>query len=233
MPKKFKIIDNSLQRSVRTYWLAESAVMIALSVVLEVLSKMFIPKLPFGGSVTLVSMLPVILVCWKYGIRKGLITSFVYSLVEMAMGIFSGTITAAFLPVEEDGLGVGKALLMLLLDYLLAFWVLGFASMFRKVIKKDWLSLALGALVVIFLRYCSHTLSGFILYGAWAEWFFTEEATWGIGIYNALKDNSKLLALAYSAVYNGLYMIPEMIVTPIVAAIIGNIPQITSNKKIH
>ena len=233
-------MDKTINRNVRTYWLAESAVMIALSIVLEIVSKMLIPKLPFGGSVTIVSMLPVILVCWKYGMKRGLITSFVYSLAEIAMGLFSGTITAAFLPVEEDGLGVGKALLMLLLDYILAFWVLGFASMFRKVIKAkwldkeiQWLSLALGAFVVIFLRYCSHTLSGFILYGAWAEWFFTEEATWGIGIYNALKDHSKLLALAYSAVYNGLYMIPELIVTPIVAAIIGKIPQITSIKKIH
>ncbi len=228
-------MNNKEKNALRTRWIAESAIMIALAVVLEFISKMLIPKLPFGGSVTIVSMLPVIFVCWKYGIKKGLVTSFVYSLVEVVMGLFSGTITAAFLPVDEDGLGVKKAILMLVLDYILAFSVLGLSAMFKKVIKKNWLSLALGAFVVIFLRYLSHTISGFILYGAWAEWFFTDtESGWGtqlgIKIFNALKDNSKTLAFVYSVVYNGLYMIPEMIITPIVAAIIGKIDKITSVK---
>ena len=44
------------------YWLVESAVMIALAAVLELVAKMIIPELPFGGQVTIVSMLPVILV---------------------------------------------------------------------------------------------------------------------------------------------------------------------------
>ena len=227
-------MENQKQRNLQIRWIAESAIMIALAIVLEIVSKMFIPKLPFGGSVTIVSMLPVIFVCWKYGIKRGIVTSAVYSLVEIVMGLFSGTITAAFLPVEEDGLGVGKAILMLCLDYIVAFTVLGFAAMFKKAIKINWLSLALGAFVVIFLRYVSHTISGFILYGAWAEWFFTDtESGWGtqlgINIFNSLKNNSTALALVYSAIYNGLYMIPEMIITPIVAAFIGKIDKITSN----
>ena len=50
------------------YWLVESAVMIALAAVLELVAKLIIPEMPFGGQVTIVSMLPVVLVGWKYGI---------------------------------------------------------------------------------------------------------------------------------------------------------------------
>lgn len=214
----------------KLYWLVESALMIALGIVLELVSKMIIPEMPFGGQVTIVSMLPVILVSWKYGVAKGLVTGFVYSLAEAVIGVADGTITAAFLPVEEDGLGVGKAILMLFLDYILAYTVLGLAAMYKKSIKKNWLSLALGAFTVLVLRYASHIASGYILYGAWAEWFFTQEGfyAWGQTILNKFSGN--MLSLVYSVIYNGFYMIPEIIITTIVAAVAGKIPQITSVK---
>lgn len=212
----------------KLYWLVESALMIALGIVLELVSKMIIPEMPFGGQVTIVSMLPVILVSWKYGIAKGLVTGFVYSLIEMMLG--AKTISAAFLPVEEDGLGIWGAILMLVLDYIVAYTVLGLASMYKKAIKKNWISLALGAFTVLVLRYASHIASGYILYGAWAEWFFTQEGfyAWGQTILNKFSGN--MLSLVYSVIYNGFYMIPEIIITTIVAAVIGKIPQITSVK---
>lgn len=212
----------------KLYWLVESALMIALGIVLELVSKMIIPEMPFGGQVTIVSMLPVILVSWKYGIAKGLVTGFVYSLIEMMLG--AKTVSAAFLPVEEDGLGIWGAILMLVLDYIVAYTVLGLASMYKKAIKKNWISLALGAFTVLVLRYASHIASGYILYGAWAEWFFTQEGfyAWGQTILNKFSGN--MLSLVYSVIYNGFYMIPEIIITTIVAAIAGKIPQITSVK---
>lgn len=212
----------------KLYWLVESALMIALGIVLELVSKMIIPEMPFGGQVTIVSMLPVILVSWKYGIAKGLVTGFVYSLIEMMLG--AKTISAAFLPVEEDGLGIWGAILMLVLDYIVAYTVLGLASMYKKAIKKNWVSLALGAFTVLVLRYASHIASGYILYGAWAEWFFTQEGfyAWGQTILNKFSGN--MLSLVYSVIYNGFYMIPEIIITTIVAAVAGKIPQITSVK---
>lgn len=212
----------------KLYWLVESALMIALGIVLELVSKMIIPEMPFGGQVTIVSMLPVILVSWKYGIAKGLVTGFVYSLIEMMLG--AKTVAAAFLPVEEDGLGIWGAILMLVLDYIVAYTVLGLASMYKKAIKKNWISLALGAFTVLVLRYASHIASGYILYGAWAEWFFTQEGfyAWGQTILNKFSGN--MLSLVYSVIYNGFYMIPEIIITTIVAAVAGKIPQITSVK---
>ncbi len=212
------------------YWLVESAVMLALAIVLEMVSKSIIPKMTFGGQITIVSMLPIVLVGWKYGLGKGLITGFVYSLAELIIGIADGTISAAFLPPEQDGLGVSRAILMLFLDYILAYTLIGSGAIYKKVIKNNSVSLALGAFTVLFFRYISHILSGYILYGAWAEWFFSQEGfySWGQTILNTYSGNA--LSLVYSIIYNGFYMIPEIIITTIVSAVIGKIPQITKTK---
>ena len=81
------------------YWLVESAIMIALAAVLELVSKSIIPELTFGGQITIVSMLPVVLVAWKYGLGKGLVTGFIYSLVQMVMGV--STISKMILPTSD------------------------------------------------------------------------------------------------------------------------------------
>lgn len=211
------------------YWLVESAVMIALAAVLELVAKMIIPEMPFGGQVTIVSMLPVVLVGWKYGIGKGLVTGFVYSLVQMALGV--KTISALIMPASDEYLGnIGKVILMFALDYLIAYSVLGLGAIYKKRIKSNSLSLSLGTFTALSFRYVSHILSGYILYGAWAEWFFTQEGfySWGATIINTFNGNA--LSLVYSVIYNGFYMIPEIIITTIVAVIIGKIPQITKTK---
>lgn len=211
------------------YWLVESAVMIALAAVLELVAKMIIPEMPFGGQVTIVSMLPVVLVGWKYGLGKGFVTGFVYSLVQMALGV--KTISSLIMPASEDYLGsLGNVVLMFILDYIIAYTVLGLGAVYKKRIKNNGISLALGAFTVLSLRYVSHIISGYILYGAWAEWFFTQKGfySWGETIMNTFSGNA--LSLVYSIIYNGFYMIPEIIITTIAAAIIGKIPQITKTK---
>ena len=211
------------------YWLVESAVMIALAAVLELVAKMIIPEMPFGGQVTIVSMLPVVLVGWKYGIGKGIITGFVYSLVQMALGV--KTISSLILPASDDYLGgIGNIVLMFIFDYIVAYTVLGLGAIFKNKITNNSISLSLGAFTVLSLRYISHIISGYILYGAWAEWFFTQDGfySWGQTIMKTYTGNA--LSLVYSIVYNGFYMIPEIIITTIVAVIIGKIPQITKTK---
>ena len=211
------------------YWLVESAVMIALAAVLELVAKMIIPEMPFGGQVTIVSMLPVVLVGWKYGMGNGLITGFVYSLVQMALGV--KTISGLIMPASEDYLGsLGNVVLMFIFDYIVAYTVLGLGAIYKKKIKNNSISLGLGAFTALSLRYISHIISGYILYGAWAEWFFTQDGfySWGQTIMNTFTGDA--LSLVYSIIYNGFYMIPEIIITTVVAVIIGKIPQITKTK---
>ncbi len=213
------------------YWLVESALMIALAIVLEIISKAFIPEQAFGGQITVVSMLPIVLIGYKYGVGRGLFTGLTYSAVEMLMG--SRIVAGAFNPLNEDYYlgGIGNAILMLLFDYVIAFTVLGLSGMYKKAIKSKTLSFSVGTATALTLRYLSHIASGYILYGAWAEMFFTQEGfySWGTQIVNSCSGNT--LALVYSVIYNGFYMLPEIILTTFGAAVISNIPAIMRVKE--
>ena len=68
----------------RTRTLVECALMIAVG---TVLAQIKIFEMPFGGSVTLVSMLPFILVSFRHGVKWGLATGFVNSLFADAAGL--------------------------------------------------------------------------------------------------------------------------------------------------
>ena len=70
-------------------------------------------------------------------------------------------------------------------------------------------------------------ISGAIFYGAWAEWFFTQEGfpAWGAALVEKLSP--EMLGLAYSVVYNAMNMVPEIILTAMVALLISRVPGIT------
>lgn len=204
--------------------LTESAMLMAMAVALELVSKLVIPGMPFGGQITLCSMLPIVLIAYRHGTSWGLLSALAYSFLQMALG--ADHVTAAFQPGEfGDGVMIGKALLMCSLDYVLAFTCLGLGGIFRNRIENRGLALCLGSLVALFGRYLCHVLSGFILYASYAEWFFTQEGfpAWGTTLVNTL--NPTALGLTYSAVYNG-YMFIEMAITAVAAFLIAGIPSV-------
>ena len=211
----------------KTRRLTESAMLLAMAIVLELVAKMFIPEQPFGGQITLVSMLPVVLISYRHGMKWGFVAAFTYALLEMAIGM--KTVSAAFLPgYFGDGAMILNALLMCLLDYILAFTLLGLGGIFRNRIQKPGISLMCGSLVALGARYLTHIASGYILFSSYAEWFFTQEGfpAWGAQLIEALSPQA--LAITYSAVYNGMYMLPEMLLTAIVAVILSRIPKIVT-----
>ena len=211
----------------KTKRITESAMLLALAILLELVSKLFIPEMPFGGQVTLVSMLPVVLISYRHGVKWGLVSGVAYALLEMALG--AKTVMAAFQPgYFGDGTMLLNAIIMCLLDYLVAFTVLGLGGMFRNRIKKPGLSLMCGSLLALGLRYLAHIASGYILFSGWAEWFFTQDGfpAWGASLAASLSPEA--LGLTYSVVYNGLYMIPEMICTAVVAVLLARIPRIVT-----
>jgi len=213
--------------NMKTKRITESAMLLALALVLEVVSRAFIPEMPFGGQVTLASMLPVVLISYRHGVRWGLVAGVCYGLLEMAMG--ARTVAAAFQPgYFGDGVMLLRAALMCLLDYLLAFTALGLGGCFRKRISRPGTALALGSVVALGGRWLIHILSGYILFSGWAEWFFTQEGfpAWGQRMVDALSPGA--LAWAYSAVYNGMYMVPELIVTAVAALLLGKVKAIVA-----
>ncbi len=170
-----------------------SAIFIALSAVLS-LVKITLPINIHGGSITLLSMLPVAMIGVCYGTKWGLWSSFVYSLVQLMFGI---TMDGLF----AWGLTPFILICTIMLDYILAFSVLGLSGMFSK---KGVFGIVLGVALSLTLRFICHFISGVFLFGQFAE---TE--TW-----------------IYSLTYNSSYMLPELILTVIAASILFGMPQI-------
>ena len=115
---------------------------------------------------------------------------------------------------------------MCFMDYIAAFTVLGIGGIFRSRIQKPGPALALGAAAALTARYVCHVISGYILFSGWAEWFFTQEGfpAWGGQLVAELSP--ELLGLVYSLVYNGMYMLPELILTCVAAFFIAKVPQV-------
>ena len=211
----------------KTQRLTESAMLLAVAIVLELASKMFIPEMPFGGQVTLASMLPVVLISYRHGVKWGLVAGVAYAFIQMAIG--ARTVAAAFQPgYFGDGRMLLNAFIMCVLDYLLAFTLLGLGGCFRNTIKRPGIGLACGSLVALAARYLAHVLSGYILFAGWAEWFFTQDGfpSWGMALVEKLSPG--VLGFTYSLVYNAMYMIPEMIITATAAMILGRVHQIVT-----
>ena len=209
----------------KTKRLTESAMLSALAVVLELVGRMVIPPMPFGGQLTLCAMLPIVLISYRHGVRWGLTAGFGYSLVQMALG--ADVVTAAFQPgYFGDGTQIFRALTMCMMDYMLAYTLLGLGGCFRGKIRSKGVSLMCGAVTAMAGRYLSHIFSGYILFSGWAEWFFTQEGfpAWGTSLVESLSPAA--LGWIYSIVYNGMYMIPEMILTAIAALLMARIPQV-------
>lgn len=184
-----------MQKSQKVLVLVEGAIMIALATVLSFI-RVF--KLPWGGSITLLSMLPIALFSIKRGVKSGMIVSFLFALIQFGQGILDG--------LFGWGLTLGMLITCILLDYILAFTVLGLAGLFRKKLSGQIAGIALA----VALRFLCHFLSGVVIWHSFGQlWgdFYTEN-TW-----------------LYSLLYNGAYMLPELIFTVVGAVALLKLPQ--------
>lgn len=189
----------------KTSVLVECALMIALGTILG-----FIPvfELPHGGSITLVSTLPIVLVSFRHGVKWGTLTAFIHSLIQLLLGVKN----LAY--CQTTGAVVG----CILLDYVAAFTLLGLACVVAKPFKNRLLGVGAGTLAVSLVRYLCSFLSGYIVwkdYGYAFEWM--TQFGWGQSI-SSLGENA--LCWLYSAVYNATYMLPEAVLTVLAAVIL-------------
>lgn len=185
----------------KTRTLVEGALMIALSTVLSMIQ---IPLMPHGGSITLVSMLPILMMSYRHGAAWGLFTAFVNSLIQFVQGI--------------DNLAycqtLGAQIGCVLLDYLLAFTVLGLAGVIAKPFRSRLTGIGVSAFAVCLLRYLCSFLSGYIVWKDY-DYAFSWMSEIGFGGIASMSENA--LCWLYSAVYNATYMVPEAVITTIAA----------------
>lgn len=142
--------------SPKTLRLVESAVMLALATALSLVK---IYQMPLGGSVTLCSMLPVLLIAYKYGPKWGLLTGFTYSVIQLLLDLSA---------VLSYGLTPTAVTVSFLLDYLAAFTFLGLAGVYGK---GFWRFLG-GMTTAVVLRYLAHVVAGATAYVSFVppEW---------------------------------------------------------------
>lgn len=154
----------SKRTSYNTKTLAYGAVAVASAFLLSYI-KLF--ELPTGGTVTIASMLPIFVFAYACGPRAGILAGLVHGLLQLVQGAYV----------------VHWA--QMLLDYPIAFAVLGLAGLFRR-------NVFLGAAVGGAARFICHFLSGII--------FFSEFAPEGQSVW------------FYSLTYNISYMLPDTLI---------------------
>lgn len=189
----------------RTKKLVLGGVMVSLGTVLSFIK---FTDLPYGGSIDLCAMLPVMLFAYLYGVKWGLGAGLTFSVLQLLVGLNA-----------LKGISAAAVVGSILLDYLLAYTVLGFAGIFRRKIKHTAGAFTLGALASCLLRYLSSFLSGWLL---WAQFMEVADMRSMVAqFFPALSGISGTgLSMLYSLVYNGLYMIPETILTCVVGFIV-------------
>lgn len=166
----------------KTVWntkmLALGAVCMALSNVLSMI-KLF--DMPQGGSVTPASMLPLMLFAYVYGVGPGMTVGAVY-------GVMQFMIEPYFLSVPQ-----------MLLDYPIAFAMVGLAGLFSKSENRA-LGLTAGVVLGSLGRFVAAVLSGVVFFAEYAG----DQNPW-----------------VYSIGYNGAYMLPECIICVVLALAVG------------
>lgn len=113
----------------------------AMAVALAYVTSFIKPfELPYGGSVTLLSMLFIVLVGNWYGVKTGVLVGFAYGVLQFLQEPY-------FL-----------SLFQVCCDYVLAFAALGLSGLFRK--RKN--GLLIGYIVAVLARGFFHSLGGYL-----------------------------------------------------------------------
>ena len=157
----------------KIHLLVECACMVALATVLSLIK---VWTMPMGGSITLLSMLPVCCFSVKNGLKWGFICSVLYAFVQIAVDI-AGILSWGLTPLVLIGTFV--------FDYILAYGILGISGIFAKNGSK--ISVVLGIALAMLLRLIFHFISGCILFGTW------ENGTWAVISYSAAYNVTYML----------------------------------------
>ncbi|MBQ8738019.1 MAG: energy-coupled thiamine transporter ThiT [Clostridia bacterium] len=194
-------METKLFQSGKILALTQSAIFIALATVLS-----FLPvyEMPMGGSVTLASMLPILFIGLKFGYKWGLASSGIYAFIQLMQALIKGNV---FIYCTT----FGTVLICVLFDYIVPFGILGLSA-FAKPTDGKRLSIIKASItfgVLVAIRFICHYITGVAIWGQWAPD--------GMGKY------------LYSLIYNGQYMLPELIITLVISVLLMSSSQIEKN----
>ena len=167
--------------------IAESAILIAIGTVLSLFT--FQGPWALGGGITVCSMLPLVMIAQRHGTKWGVLSALVFSVLQLLLGMNN----VQYAPTALSVAGI------IVFDYVLAFTVLGFSACFNSVVKDRRRAIVLSIVVTFMGRFLCHFISGVIIWEA----LFPNELGWAPAVW--------------SLAYNGSYMLPEIIITSVVA----------------
>lgn len=171
----------------KTRKLTECAVMVALAAVLSLIK---VYDAPYGGSITLGSMVPLVIASVHIkDIRWGFLACFSFSVIQMMLG---------FAPPPTPTLGY--FVLVVLLDYVMAFMALVLANPVSGLFKNKTVGVMAGSFVAVLGRFICHFGSGCLIWNVYAP---EGQPAW-----------------LYSLLYNGGYLLPELIITVVLSGAI-------------
>lgn len=192
-------------RNNRLLFMVEIAVFSALALIFDLLANVVSFSLwPQGGSVS-ISMVPVFLMAYRWGVKGGLTTGLLLGLLQ----IISGT---AYIMHPIQGL----------LDYIVAYTVVGFAGIAFRYAKDNKAKrnmktsgvVLLGILLGSTLRFFAHFVAGMVFFGS-----------------GAAQGQSVVL---FSLFYNLSYMLPSVIVSGMVMLLLfAAAPGVILRKSAH
>ncbi|MFR6311909.1 energy-coupled thiamine transporter ThiT [Anaerofustis stercorihominis] len=169
------------KKSANTKQLVFCAMIVALGTVASFLK---VYEFPFGGTITLCSMLFVCLAGYFYGPSTGIITGCAYGILQL--------ITQPFIVYP----------LQVIVDYIFAFSALGLSGLFYK--AKN--GLFKGYLLGVFGRYVFAVISGWIFFSeyAWQGWAALPYSLVYNGIYIAAEALLTVIIISVPSVKKGL-----------------------------
>lgn len=184
----------------KTQILAESAIMVALSIAIFAVSDMLPWPFVYGGGFSIFGQVPIILISYRHGIKNGLPAALVLAMFEMMMGYKNFTYVT----------GLAAYLIVAFADYIVAFGCLGLGGMFKdKFGGKQSIEMAVGGGVVCIIRFICHFISG-------------------VTIWRGHCPEGMVVEL-YSFIYNGSYMVIELVLTVIGSMAIGKLFNLRKN----
>lgn len=225
----------------RKAWTAQTVAYGAIAIALSfVLSYIRVFRMPQGGSITPASMLPLMLFSAAFGVGPGVAAGLIYGVLQYLQG-------GDFLSVWQ-----------VIFDYLIAFAALGLAGLYRYT-RKGWqvfltLGLSAALLVLMIISYPSLWVLYALLLAALAvlAFFVIKDPERysllpAMGVAALGRAASAIIAglmwvaaypvegqapFVYSVVYNGAYLVPELVICMAVAGLVGNRLLKTMNPRI-
>ena len=140
----------------RTAVLVEGALMVALAFALSCIPSI---SLPLGGTISFFTTLPIIMMSLRHGLKWGLGTAAVYSLTQMIQGMDN------VLYVKT----IGAMIIVILLDYIVAYTCLGLTGPIARRFKNGTLGLVVGILATGAMRYACAFISGIVVWGQYLD----------------------------------------------------------------